>query len=108
MSYHRSRHIFFWRLLARRERCRAIILYQFIRNFLLGLTPPLPSSLLATLAFFDPSYPIHPQPSTLCHPPPARFVPVMPGVLGNPNAAADSNDDSDEDSNDVPAAVSNW
>jgi hypothetical protein len=80
MSYDHSHRLFFWRLLARRERCRAIIPYQFIRNFLLGLTPPLPGSLLATLAFFR---------SKLSNP-----VPVTPGVLGNPYAAADSNDDS--------------
>ena len=54
-----------------RERCRAIIPYKFICNFLLRLTPPLPSSLLATLALFrSPSYPIHPLPLTSCHPPP--------------------------------------
>ena len=52
MSYHRSHHLFFWRLLVRQERCRAIIPYQLIRNFLLGLTPPLPGSLLTTFVFF--------------------------------------------------------
>jgi hypothetical protein len=73
MSYHRSHRLFFWQLLARQERCRAIIPYQFIRNFLLGLTPPLPSSLLATHAFFNPSYPIsNPSPpfNIMSSPPP--------------------------------------
>ena len=108
MSYHRSHRLFFggyWRDGNAVGQLFRINLYVIFCSDSL-LPCPVPSSPL--LLFFDPSYPIHPQPSTSCHPPPARFVPVTPGVLGNLYAAVDSDDVSNDDSNDLPATASNW
>ena len=85
-----------------RECCRAIIPYQFICNFLLRLTPVLPSSPPRQSCFFNPSYPIHPQHLT-CHPPPPNFYQSRQAYWGNPYTAANSDDNSD----DMSAAASN-